>query len=70
MRVVFTDKFDFVTLRAKNGRPRAMVSYSPDKEPQTVKREHGEAAVEAGAAKEVKEPAVRPVKSDTSDAPE
>lgn len=56
MRVIFTDRFDFVTLRAKNGKPRAMVAYQPGAEPLTVKREHGEAAVAAGVATEVKEP--------------
>lgn len=60
MRVIFTDAFDFVTLRAKNGKVRAMVAYKPDPEPKTVKREHGEAAVKAGKAKEVKEPHKRP----------
>lgn len=59
MRVIFTENFDYVTLRAVNGKPRAMVAYKADPEPQTVKREHGEAAVKAGAATEVKEPAKR-----------
>lgn len=55
MRVIFHEPFDFVTLRAKNGRPRAMVAYQPGPDALTVKREHGEAAVAAGKAKEVKE---------------
>lgn len=56
MRVIFTDRFDFVTLRAKNGKPRAMVAYKPGADAVTVKREHGEAAVADGVATEVKEP--------------
>lgn len=59
MRVIFHEPFDFVTLRAKNGRPRAMMAYKPGPDALTVKREHGEAAVAAGKAKEVKEPVKR-----------
>lgn len=59
MRVIFKDNFDYVTLRAVNGKPRAMVAYKADSEPQTVKRDHGEAAIAAGKATEVKEPAKR-----------
>lgn len=60
MRVIFKDNFDYVTLRAANGKPRSMVAYKADTEPQTVKRDHGEAAIAAGKATEVKEPAKRP----------
>ena len=56
MRVKFTAPFDYVTLRTKSGTPRATIAYGASDEPQTVKREHGEAAVEAGKATEVKEP--------------
>lgn len=59
MRVKFTAPFDYVTLRTKSGTPRATVAYGVSDEPQTVKREHGEAAVKAGKAVEVDEPAVR-----------
>lgn len=59
MRVKFTSPFDYVTLRTKSGTPRATISYKPGDEPITVKREHGEAAVLAGKAVEVQEPAVR-----------
>lgn len=55
MRVIFTDNFDYVTTRAKNGTPMASVAYKAGPEPQTVKKEHGEAAIEAGKAKEVKD---------------
>lgn len=65
MRVIFTENFDYVTLRATNGKPRAMVAYKADSEPQTVKRDHGEAAVKAGKATEIKEPARRESKPDT-----
>lgn len=64
MRVTIHKPHDVVTLRKKNGTPRAMVSYTPHKDPITVKREHGEELVAAGAATEVKEPAKKP------DAPE
>lgn len=57
MRVKFTSPFDYVTLRTKQGTPRATVAYKASDEPQTVKREHGEAAVKAGKAVEVDEPA-------------
>ncbi len=53
MRVRFLDRFDVVVLRSANGTPRATVAYRPGDEPQTVKREHGEAAVAAGKAIEV-----------------
>lgn len=59
MRVKFTSAFDYVTLRTKSGTPRATVAYGVSDEPQTVKREHGEAAIAAGKAVEVDEPAVR-----------
>lgn len=59
MRVIFSEAFDFVTLRAKNGKVRAMVAYQPGPDTLTVKREHGEAAVAVGKAKEVKEPVKR-----------
>ena len=73
MRVIFHEPFDFVTLRAKNGKVRSMMAYKPGPDALTVKREHGEAAVAAGKAKEVKEPVKRePVTSGTvelTDAP-
>lgn len=59
MRVIFSDDFDYVTLRTANGKPRAMVAYKASPEPVTVKNDHGEAAIKAGAATEVKEPAKR-----------
>lgn len=59
MRVKFTAPFDYVTLRTRSGTPRATIAYGASDEPQTVKREHGEAAVLAGKAVEVDEPAVR-----------
>ena len=59
MRVKFTAPFDYVTLRTKSGTPRATIAYGASDEPQTVKREHGEAAVKAGKAIEVDEPATR-----------
>lgn len=59
MRVKFTAPFDYVTLRTKSGTPRAMVAYSVTGEPQTVPHKHGEAAVAAGKAVEVEEPATR-----------
>ena len=50
-----------------------MMAYKPGPDALTVKREHGEAAVAAGKAKEVKEPVKRePVTSGTvelTDAP-
>ena len=57
MRVRFLSPFDYVTLRTKQGTPRATVAYQPG-EPITVKREHGEAAVEAGVAVEITDGAV------------
>lgn len=59
MRVRFTDCFDYVTLRSANGTPRATVAYRVGDEPITVPRAHGEAAVAAGKAVEIDEPAVR-----------
>lgn len=59
MRVKFTAPFDYVTLRSANGTARATVAYAVAGEPVTVKREHGEAAIAAGKAVEVDEPAVR-----------
>ena len=61
MRVRFTDRFDYVTLRSANGTPRATVAYQPTDEPITVPRAHGEDAVAAGKAVEVDDPAVRDV---------
>jgi hypothetical protein len=57
MRVRFLKPFDFVTLRSKTGTPRATLAYKPGDEPQTVPKEHGEAAVKGGYAEEVSEPA-------------
>jgi hypothetical protein len=57
MRVRFTQPFDFVTLRSKTGTPRATVAYKPSDEPLTVPAAHGEAAVAAGVAEIVSEPA-------------
>ena len=59
MRVKFLDRFDYVTLRSANGTPRATVAYTPTDEPMTVPRAHGDAAVAAGKAVEVDEPAAR-----------
>ena len=61
MRVKFNSAFDHVTLRSKSGTPRATVAYQQGDEPITVPREHGDAAVAAGAAVEIKEPAKRKV---------
>lgn len=58
MRVKFHDKFDFVIHRSKSGTPLQTAAYSPSDEPITVKREHGEAAVEAGVAVEITDGAV------------
>ena len=58
MRVKFTDRFDFVIHRSKTGTPLQTAAYSPSDEPITVKREHGEAAVEAGVAVEITDGAV------------
>jgi hypothetical protein len=60
MRVRFLERFSYVTHRSVNGTPRASVAYPASREPVTVPRDHGEAAVKAGAAVEVKEPAKRP----------
>lgn len=54
MRVIFHTDYDYVTLRAKNGKPRAMVAYKAGPDELTVKRDHGEAAIRDGAATEVK----------------
>ena len=59
MRVIIKKPFDYVTKRNSSGSPLATVAYKPNAEPLTVKREHGEAMVKAGAATEVKEPAKR-----------
>lgn len=59
MRVRFLDRFDYVTLRSANGTARATVAYRAGDEPITVPRAHGEAAVAAGKAVDVDEPAVR-----------
>lgn len=63
MRVIIKKPFDYVTKRNTSGSPLATVAYKPNAEPLTVKREHGEAMVRAGAATEVKEPAKRPENS-------
>lgn len=63
MRVIIKKPFDYVTKRNSSGSPLATVAYKPNAEPLTVKREHGEAMVRAGAATEVKEPAKRPENS-------
>lgn len=63
MRVIIKKPFDYVTKRNTSGSPLATVAYKPNAEPLTVKREHGEAMVKAGAATEVKEPAKRPENS-------
>lgn len=59
MRIIIKKPFDYVTKRNTSGSPLATVAYKPNAEPLTVKREHGEAMVKAGAATEVKEPAKR-----------
>ena len=59
MRVIFGADFDCVTLRTASGKPRITIAYKASTEPVTVKREHGEAAIKAGVATEVKEPAKR-----------
>lgn len=63
MRVIIKKPFDYVTKRNASGSPLATVAYKPNAEPMTVKREHGEVMVKAGAATEVKEPAKRPENS-------
>lgn len=63
MRVIIKKPFDYVTKRNTSGSPLATVAYRPNPDPLTVKREHGEAMVKAGAATEVKEPAKRPENS-------
>lgn len=63
MRVIIEKPFDYVTKRNSSGSPLATVAYRPNAEPLTVKREHGEAMVMAGAATEVKESAKRPENS-------
>lgn len=63
MRVIIKKPFDYVTKRNTSGSPLATVAYKPNPDPLTVKREHGEAMVRAGAATEVKEPAKRPENS-------
>lgn len=60
MRVIIQKPFDYVMKRNSSGSPLATVAYKPSAEPLTVKREHGEAMVKAGAATEVKGPAKRP----------
>lgn len=62
MRVTITKPHDIVTKRNAAGTPLATVAYTPAVN-LTVKREHGEAMVKAGAATEVKEPAKRPENS-------
>lgn len=59
MRVTITKPHDIIVLRSKAGTPMSTVAYTPTTEPVTVKREHGEEMVSAGAAVEVKEPAKR-----------
>ena len=59
MRVIIHKKHDIVVARSPAGSPLATVAYKLNAEPLTVKREHGEALVAAGAATEVKEPARR-----------
>lgn len=63
MRVIIKKPFDYVMKRNSSGSPLATVAYKPNLEPLTVKREHGEAMVRAGAATEVKSPAKRPENS-------
>ncbi len=57
MRVRFLDRFDYVTTRTANGTPRACVAYVQTDDVVTVPRAHGEAAVAAGKAVEINEPA-------------
>lgn len=57
MRVRFLSPFNYVIHRNKSGTPLQTASYSASDEPITVKRDHGEAAVLAGKAVEVDEPA-------------
>lgn len=59
MRVTITKPHDIVTARNAAGTPTACVAYTPTNEPITVKREHGEELVAAGAAVEIAEPAKR-----------
>jgi hypothetical protein len=58
MRVKFTDNFDYVIHRSKSGTPLQTAAYKASDDPITVKRDHGEAAVLAGAAVEVMDGAV------------
>src|SRR5690606_15022966 len=62
MRVIFHADYDHVILRAANGRPRVTAAYKASRTALTVPRDHGEAAIAAGSATEVKTPARRPVR--------
>lgn len=59
MRVTITKPYDIVIKRNASGAPLSTVAYQPTNEPITVKRDHGEELVAAGAAVEVVERARR-----------
>lgn len=70
MRVTITKPHDIVIKRNASGAPLSTVAYKPTTEPITVKRDHGEELVAAGAAVEVVERAKRPaapVETDNGD---
>lgn len=70
MRVTITKPHDIVIKRNAAGSPLSTVAYKPTTEPITVKRDHGEELVAAGAAVEVVERAKRPsapVETDNGD---
>ena len=60
MRVKILKDYDLVIKRGAKDRPLAVAAFKKSDEPLTTKREWGNALVEAGAAKEVKEPARKP----------
>ena len=60
MRVTITKPHDIVTKRNASGASLSTVAYKPTTDPITVKRDHGEELIAAGAAVEVVERAKRP----------